>query len=98
MGVESQKQFIPSTPICVGCVKFGFAPLQHQEPHVCLCKCPSVEKCLDTAEFFFTNAKCLHILFLNALPVSPTYFILNLLHVIRSTLLFNLHVKFLGIL
>ena len=39
-------------------------------------ECPSVEKCLDTGVFlesFLTDAMCSYILFLNALPVSPTY-------------------------
>ena len=51
-----------------------------------MCEYPSVEKCPDTGVFlvpFLTDAICSYILFLNGLPVSPTYILLHNLQVIR---------------
>ena len=44
-----------------------------------VCEWASVEKCLDygvLSEFLLIEAMCSYILFLNGLPVSPTYLLL----------------------
>ena len=56
-----------------------------------LTECPLSVKCLDTGVIllslgFFTERMCSYILDLNARPVSPTYYLLHFLHVIRYTM------------
>ena len=62
---------------------------------MCLCEWPSVEKCLDTGvdvELFLIEAICSYILFLNGLPVSPTYTFEHLVQYIWYIISFSLHV------